>query len=456
MRNVNVPRPGWVNDRVGGVDVPKAADAAAPALYPQGPKGIAATKDRRAALATPVALPPDLDQESVTHSEPEEESHGVLSQIMLGSSPALARALAARPLSAAWAPAHWLHSVLRATGAPCFLDNPFSGALILVAMAVDESCGPEGAGATLLGATCALAVAMALLGERSLALSSPGLTFNGALIGVTLGNGTALHDRAWLLAPIVVLSALSAWLSRGLSAVLARVEMPALNLAFNVLVALWLAVEASWAPGWRAPAGSYPANASTVDWAQVATSVLMAPGPVFACTSITSCCLLYVAFLVFSPMLFVVGLIGAAVGTLIGVALCPGAELASLYAGQWGYCPLLTACALGGVFFVCNVQSVVLSAAGAVTAALTYGALLRVLQPLGVPVLAWPFVLSTWMLVGNPRSSLSLTPVPLAEVTTPEEARRREQQLRALDQPPGVALQAVHAPRPSTRAGFWH
>ena len=47
---------------------------------------------------------------------------------------------------------------------------------------------------------------------------------------------------------------------------------------------------------------------------------------------------------------------------------------------------------------------------------------------LGVPVLAWPFVLSTWMLVGNPHSRLHLRPVPLAEVTTPEEARRREQQ----------------------------
>ena len=46
---------------------------------------------------------------------------------------------------------------------------------------------------------------------------------------------------------------------------------------------------------------------------------------------------------------------------------------------------------------------------------------------LGVPVLAWPFVLSTWLLVGNPQTRLHLTRVPLAEVTTPEEARQRDQ-----------------------------
>lgn len=44
----------------------------------------------------------------------------------------------------------------------------------------------------------------------------------------------------------------------------------------------------------------------------------MAPGPVYACTSVSSCCILYVAFLIFSPMLFLVSILGAAVGTLLG------------------------------------------------------------------------------------------------------------------------------------------
>ena len=56
---------------------------------------------------------------------------------------------------------------------------------------------------------------------------------------------------------------------------------------------------------------------------QVATSVLMAPGPVFACSSITSCCILYAAFLVFSPMLFLVSLLGASVGSLLGQCHSP-------------------------------------------------------------------------------------------------------------------------------------
>lgn len=66
-----------------------------------------------------------------------------------------------------------------------------------------------------------------------------------------------------------------------------------------------------------------------------------------------------------------------------GVALCPGTELADLYAGLWGYCPLLTACALGSIFFVFNAQSVVLALVGAATAALAYGALQRTLLPVG-------------------------------------------------------------------------
>lgn len=72
-------------------------------------------------------------------------------------------------------------------------------------MAVDETSGPEGAGATLVGASCAMLVAVVLLGEQD---GLPGLTFNGALVGVTLGSGTAMHGRPWLLGAIVALSAM--------------------------------------------------------------------------------------------------------------------------------------------------------------------------------------------------------------------------------------------------------
>ena len=75
-------------------------------------------------------------------------------------------------------------------------------------MAVDESSGPEGAGATLVGASCALLAALGVLGERGAILSGGELIFNGALIGVTLGKGSSLHQRPWLLGPIVLLSAI--------------------------------------------------------------------------------------------------------------------------------------------------------------------------------------------------------------------------------------------------------
>ncbi|XP_034239085.1 urea transporter 2-like [Thrips palmi] len=324
-------------------------------------------------------------------------------------------------------------------------------------MAVDDNSGPEGAGLTLVGASAAMLVAVTLLGQQD---GLTGLTFNGALIGVTLGGGSALHGRPWLLSVVVALSAISAWLSRSLAAAFSRVDLPALNVAFNVLVALWTAVEASWIPPDREPPPAFPANASSVDWGLVATSVLMAPGPVYACSSVSSCCILYVAFLIFSPMLFLVSILGAAVGTLLGVALCPGTDLADLYAGLWGYCPLLTASALGSIFYVFNTQSVVLGLVGAATASLAYGALSRSFQPMGLPVLAWPFVLATWMLVANPKNSLNLTPVPLSELGTPEEVRARALQRRSTLElqamqtlQPLQAAPRLHTPVPLSRQG---
>lgn len=60
-------------------------------------------------------------------------------------------------------------------------------------------------------------------------------------------------------------------------------------------------------------------------------------------------------------------------------------------------------------------------------------------------MLAWPFVLSTWMLVANPRSTLGLMPVPLNELGTPEEVRTRTHQRRLL-----LEMQAVQ-PLPPTQ-----
>lgn len=107
-----------------------------------------------------------------------------------------------------------------------------------------------------------------------------------------------------------------------------------------------------------------------------------------------------------------------------GLAL--GADLNVLYAGLWSYNSALTAIAIGGIFYAPNLRSVAIASLGAFVMALV-GCLLGLgLAPLGLPMLAVPFHVGTYVcFLVLWRSLSSLVPVAPYSIASPEEHRWR-------------------------------
>ena len=95
--------------------------------------------------------------------------------------------------------------IFRAMGTPIFINNPYSGILIMVAMFV----GNWWAGVTgLVGLLTAIATSLGMFMDRG-AIINGGATFHGLLIGIVLG-ATFPNDAApWVIAMVVILAALS-------------------------------------------------------------------------------------------------------------------------------------------------------------------------------------------------------------------------------------------------------
>ena len=91
----------------------------------------------------------------------------------------------------------------RGVGAPIFLNNPLSGALIFAAMFVGGAwlaiCGGIGLMTAIITAR--------LLEQPQGDIQSGGVTFHGMLIGIVLATALDLQDwYPWTIFPIIVLS----------------------------------------------------------------------------------------------------------------------------------------------------------------------------------------------------------------------------------------------------------
>lgn len=91
----------------------------------------------------------------------------------------------------------------------------------------------------------------------------------------------------------------------------------------------------------------------------------------------------------------------ALLGSLIGliVAWGMGASEPAIRYGAFGFNSVLTAIAMGGIFFVVDAASTTYGVLATVTTAVVFAAASAALEPLGMPALTSPFVLVVWLFV---------------------------------------------------------
>ena len=346
----------------------------------------------------------------------------------------------------------FVDSCLRGVGQVCFMNNPITGLLILVAMFVGEAwlCF-----AGVLGLVVSTLSAIVIGMDRG-AIRAGLFGFNGVLVGA----GLSLFLQPDWDVLVTVWIVVGAFFSTILHAALANVfigawAVPPFTLAFNFITLIFLIGALNFANG-RVGGLVAPADAqvtrgdvsttlrAAADTAAannlegVVNAILRGISQLFFANSVVAGILIIVGIAVCSRIAAIFALVGSAAGMATGLAL--GANGVAIYNGLWGFNSFDAALAIGGVFFVLTWRSGVLAVACAVLAALLFGAVASLFTPWGLPALTLPFVFATLAFVLLKGASSKLTAVEVADITTPEEHLRRP----SGEHSEGVGRDAVH------------
>lgn len=328
----------------------------------------------------------------------------------------------------------FVDALLRGAGQVMFQNNPLTGLLFLTGI-LYHSRMLAAAGA--LGLIVSTATALLLDVDRGL-IRDGLFGFNGILVGI--GLAFFLAPGLYLPVYILVSAAVSTVVMAALSRLLEPWGLPALTAPF--VIATWLFLFAVYEfqlvqPGpLIAPLALDPQTASSttlrplVDSSvgagltvpNLAHALLRGVGQVMFQDSAVTGVFFLVGILVNSRIAGGMAALGSAVAAATALSL--GADGWDVYHGLYGFNAVLSAIAVGGTFLVADLASVLYAAFAAVAGAVTMAFTTVLLGPLGMPALTAPFVLATWLFLLPAPSLGVLRSVSLAEVSTPEQARR--------------------------------
>ena len=330
----------------------------------------------------------------------------------------------------------FVDSCLRGIGQVCFMDNPVTGALILVALYLYS---PWLGTAAIVGVASANGAAH-LLGLDRVAIRAGLFGFNGTLVGAGFATFLSPPWHGAIFAYVIVGAAVSTIVMAALTTILVPTwQVPPLTLAFNIVTlaslgaALGLArghVGELLAPG-AVHAGSSASTAlrATVDSAgsydvtALANALFRGVSQLFLANSLISGVIIIIAMAVCSRIAAGLALAGSAIGGAVGIAL--GGDGYAIYHGLWGYNSYVTVAAIAGVFLVVSRRTLVLGILGAVVSAVLFAALSVWFTPWGLPALTLPFCLTTLAFLLVKSHVTRVDAVPLDTVTTPEQHLRQ-------------------------------
>jgi urea transporter len=308
---------------------------------------------------------------------------------------------------------------LRGIGQVMFQDNPLTGALFLIAV----GWGSYAAGAPQVAIAGVIAVIVATLTALWLRVDETSLNaglygFNAVLVGLAL---------ATFLAPGPLL-----WVYTMLGAAVSVIVMLTTNvvkpwggaLTFPFVLTTWILLLATYGffglVGAALPSGNVvtafqPYQASPLQPIDLVQGVLLSVSQVFLKADGIAALLLLAGLAVSSLAAAAFALGGAILAVLTAHLL--GAESELITGGLLGFSPVLTAIALGTVFYQPSWRVLVYTALATVFTVITQAALNVALTPFAIPALTAPFVLVTWLFL-LPRQRLEEAPAAAADAPT--------------------------------------
>jgi len=306
---------------------------------------------------------------------------------------------------------------LRGAGQVIFQNNPLTGLFFLVAII----WGAIAAGQIdiAIGAVVALVIATAtamLLDTDEDSLNQGLFGFNGVLVGAAVPTFLADGAAMWFI--LVIGAAVSTVAMLAVSKVMKTWEAPALTFPF--VLTTWFLVLGAYSFG-HLPITSMgppalPQAASAAEPALSAAELFVAwlkgPAQIFLINNPVSGVLVLIGLFVSTPWAALFAALGAAVA--LAVSLLLGASLASINAGLYGFSAVLTAVALGCVFYSPSLRVAAFALLGTIFTVVVQGALDTAVAPIGIPTFTAPFVFVTWLFL-LPKADLKPHPHALMQ-----------------------------------------
>jgi urea transporter len=304
-------------------------------------------------------------------------------------------------LSASSGMVRFLDINLRSIGQVMFQNNPLTGLLFLAAIA----WGSYAAGVPRVAIVGVLAVVVANLTAQWLNADRESLHaglygYNGVLVGLALATFLAPNALMWV---YVVLGA-SVSVITMLGTVNALKPWGMSSLTFPFVLTTWLLLLATYGfsglTGAALPAGDVVVpfqryEASPLKLIDLLQGVLQSISQVFLKANGVAALLFLAGLAVNSLAAAAFALAGAIVAVL--TAHLFGAESELITGGLLGFSPVLTAIALGAVFYRPSWRVAIYAMLGALFTVIAQAALNVALTPFAIPALTAPFVLVTWI-----------------------------------------------------------
>jgi urea transporter len=304
-------------------------------------------------------------------------------------------------LSASSAAVRFLDLNLRSVGQVMFQDNPLTGLFFLAAI----FWGSYAAGVPQTAIAGILAVVVANLTAQWLHVDDKSLCsglygYNGILVGLALATFLSPNALMWI---YVVLGA-SVSVIATLGTANAVKPWGVSSLTFPFVLTTWLLLLATYGfsglAGTALPSGNVvtafqPYEASPLKLIDLLQGMLQSISQVFLKASGVAAFLLLVGLAVNSWAAAAFALAGSILSVL--AAHLFGAESELITGGLLGFSPVLTAIALGAVFYRPSWRVAIYAMLGTLLTVIAQAALNVALTPLAIPALTAPFVLVTWI-----------------------------------------------------------
>ena len=310
----------------------------------------------------------------------------------------------------------FIDSVFRGVGQVMLQNNSYAGLLFLIGIFYNSWIFGLG---VLVGTAVSTATAMLLEVDRSLVRAGL-FGFNGALVAIALLYFLRPDILTW--GCVAFAAACSTIVMAALRNLLGTWKIPPLTAPFvfiSLCVFLATARFGRLQSTHLLPTAGLP---KAVDIEGVVTASTVVEGlingiaQVFFQGNVVTGVVFTVGLLISSRLACAAALSGSLVGLLVAWGM--GAAEPSIRAGAFGFNSVLTAIALGSVFFaldrVAVVYTIVYTLLATVAAALVFAAVSAALEPLGVPALTLPFVLVTWIFLLASSAFPRLRPVTTA------------------------------------------